>query len=55
VVVVEELVSGVWLDGDELDGELLCGYPLLGLVDCVDEVELLLLGVCELGDVDEPV
>lgn len=50
VVVVCELVSGVWLDGDVLDGELLCGYPLLGVVDCEPELvdgEVLLPGACE--------
>ena len=55
VVVVVELVSGVWLDGEVLDGELVCGYPLLGVVDCGLEVDgEVLLGDCELDD-DEPV
>ena len=47
VVVVDELVSGVWLEGE----------VLLGVVDCAPDVDgdVLLLGVCELGDVDEPV
>ena len=51
VVVVVELVSGVWLDGDEV-----CGYPLLGVVDWEPEVDdgaVLLVGACELDD--EPV
>jgi hypothetical protein len=56
VVLVVELVSGVWLDGEVLDGELVCGYPLLGAVDCGLEVDgEVLLGDCELGDDDEPV
>ena len=54
VVVVVELVSGVWLDGEVLDGELVCGDPLLGVVDCGLEVDgEVLLGDCELDD--EPV
>jgi hypothetical protein len=55
VVLVVELVSGVWVDGEVLDGELVCGYPLLGVVDCGLEVDgEVLLGDCELDD-DEPV
>jgi hypothetical protein len=54
VVLVVELVSGVWLDGEVVDGELVCGYPLLGVVDWELEVDgEVLLGDCELGD--EPV
>jgi hypothetical protein len=50
VVVVVEVVSGVWLDGEVLDGEVVCGYPLLGVVDWGLEVDgELLLGDCELG------